>query len=142
MGGSGRGMMQHTKTKVLLGLGLSIGLIAGTATTASATPGEVLGSGSEAGGVAIADSGSGSTGETSGASTRAGDGGGGSFWQWGVEGGVGGVTWSNYFRESRCHGATAVGKKTKRVTGVRGGKYAYAATPKASSGNKAYYHNC
>jgi lactococcin 972 family bacteriocin len=132
-------MMQNTKTKVLLGLGLSIGLIAGTATTASATPDEVLGSGPEAGGVVIAESGAGSTGETSGLSTRKDDGGGGSFWQWGVGKDD---TWSNYFREKRCHGATAVGKKSKRVSNVPGGKYAMAMTPKASSGNKAYYHNC
>lgn len=131
--------MQNTKMQVLLGAGLAIGLIAGTATTASAAPYEVLGSGTESGGVAIADSGAGSTGEISGITTKKDDGGGGSFWQWGVGKDE---TWSNYFREKRCHGATAVGKKTKRVTGVAGGRYAMATTPKASSGNKAYYHNC
>lgn len=130
--------MTHTKTKVLAGLGLSAALIAGSATMAAATPLEVLGHGSEAGGVVITDTGAGSIGETTGFATK-GDGGGGAFWQWGVSGGD---TWSNYFREKRCHGATAVGKRSKRVSNVPGGKYAYAATPKASSGNKAYYHNC
>ncbi|GAA3340970.1 hypothetical protein GCM10017714_22970 [Curtobacterium pusillum] len=130
--------MKHLKTKVLIGLGLSVGLIAGTATMAAAGPLEVMGTGPEAGGVAISDTGARSSGESMGTGTRS-DGGGGAFWQWGVSGGD---TWSNYFREKRCHGATAVGKGTKRVTGVPGGKYAYAATPKASSGNKAYYHNC
>jgi len=132
-------MMQNTKTKVLVGLGLSIGLIAGTATAASAAPYEVMGSTSEAGGVAIADGGVGSTGETTGIVMRKDDGGGGAFWQWGAGKDD---TWSNYFREKRCHGATAVGKKTKRVTGVAGGKYAKALTPRARSGNQAYYHNC
>ncbi|WP_430733536.1 lactococcin 972 family bacteriocin [Curtobacterium luteum] len=66
-------------------------------------------------------------------------GGGGSFWRWGVGKDD---TYSNSFREKRCHGATAVGKKTKRVTNVAGGKYAKALTPKATSGNKAYSHNC
>lgn len=132
-------MKQNTKMKVLVGLGLSIGLIAGAATTASAAPYEVMGSGSEAGGVVIADAGAGSTGETTGVAARKDDGGGGSFWQWGVGKDD---TWSNYFREKRCHGATAVGKKSKRVSNVPGGKYAMAMTPKASSGNKAYYHNC
>lgn len=131
-------MMQNTKTKILVGLGLSIGLVAGTASTASATPSEIMGSGPVAGGVSIADSGDGSTGATTGVGTRN-DGGGGSFWQWGVGKDD---TWSNYFREKRCHGATAVGKKSKRVSNVPGGKYAMAKTPKASSGNKAYYHNC
>ncbi len=130
--------MQNSKAKALIGIGLAVGLIAGPATVASASALEVLGSGAEGGGVEIVDTVAGASGETRDYSTHD-DGGGGSFWQWGVSGGD---TWSNYFREKRCHGATAVGKKSKRVSNVPGGKYAYAATPKASSGNKAYYHNC
>ena len=129
----------HGGKQVLLGLAVTIGLVAGgTATAAVASPTEVLGHGSEAGGIVIPDSGAG-TGERRSSGQQRSDGGGGSFWQWGVSGGD---VWSNYFREKRCHGATAVGKKTKRVTGVAGGRYAYAATPKKSSGNQAYYHNC
>ena len=130
--------MHKSRTKMLVGLGLTVGLITGTATAASAAQFEVMGSGSEAGGVAVAASGRGASGETSGIGTDN-DGGGGSFWQWGVGKDD---TWSNYFREKRCHGATAVGKKSKRVTNVPGGRYAMAMTPKARSGNKAYYHNC
>jgi lactococcin 972 family bacteriocin len=131
-------MMRNTTMTILVGLGLSLGLVASTASMASAAPSEVLGSGPEAGGVIIAAAGEGSTGATTGVGARN-DGGGGSFWQWGVGKDD---TWSNYFREKRCHGATAVGKKSKRVSNVPGGKYAMAKTPKASSGNKAYYHNC
>ncbi|MEJ8284721.1 MULTISPECIES: lactococcin 972 family bacteriocin [Curtobacterium] len=130
--------MQNSKAKALIGIGLAVGLIAGPATVASASALEVLGSGAETGGVTIIDPGAGVSGETRDYSTH-GDGGGGSFWQWGVGRDD---TWSNYFREKRCHGATAVGKKSKRVSNVPGGKYAMAMTPKASSGNKAYYHNC
>lgn len=130
--------MQNSKAKALIGIGLAVGLMAGPATVASASALEVLGSGPEAGGISIASSGVDAHGETGRFATMD-DGGGGSFWQWGVSGGE---TWSNYFREKRCHGATAVGKKSKRVSNVPGGKYAYAATPKASSGNMAYYHNC
>lgn len=117
---------------IILAIGLATGPLTGTAAMA-----DVLGSAPGAGGVLIED------GAVSGTQQRSvsafADGGGGSFWQWGV-----GTrdTWSNYFREHRCHGATAVGKKTKRVSNVPGGKYAKALTPKASSGNKAYYHNC
>lgn len=65
----------------------------------------------------------------------------GSHWVWGA-GGIGGKTFSHYFRERSCHGATAVGKRTHRVTRVPGGKWAKAAVPSAASGNKAYYHTC
>lgn len=65
----------------------------------------------------------------------------GAYWTWG-SGGIGGKTFSHYFRERSCHGATAVGKGTHRVSGVQGGRYAKAEVPSASSGNKAYYHNC
>ncbi|MCM3520984.1 lactococcin 972 family bacteriocin [Curtobacterium sp. P97] len=131
---------QNTGKQVLLGLAVTIGLVlGGTATAAVASPTEVLGHGPEAGGVVLPDSGIGTTGEHRTSGQQRSDGGGGSFWQWGVSGGD---VWSNYFREKRCHGATAVGKKTKRVTGVAGGRYAYAATPKKPSGNQAYYHNC
>ncbi|WP_058727673.1 lactococcin 972 family bacteriocin [Curtobacterium oceanosedimentum] len=134
------GTTRDTGKRVLLGLAVTIGLVlGGTATAAVASPTEVLGHGSEAGGVVLPDSGTGTTGEHRTSGQQRSDGGGGSFWQWGVSGGD---VWSNYFREKRCHGATAVGKKTKRVTGVAGGRYAYAATPKKSSGNQAYYHNC
>jgi len=129
--------MHHTIAKSIIGLGLTATLVAATATAASAGPLEVLGNGTEAGGTVITDP-SGGSRTITGTGARS-DGGGGSFWQWGVSGGS---AWSNYFRESRCHGATAIGKKSKRVTGIPGGRYAYAATPKASSGNQAYYHNC
>jgi len=132
-----RGNMHHKIVKSVIGIGLAAVLAGATASTAVAGPLEVLGNGTEAGGTVISDPAGGSRG-TTGAGTRR-DGGGGSFWQWGVSGGN---AWSNYFRESRCHGATAIGKKSKRVTGVPGGRYAYASTPKASSGNLAYYHNC
>ncbi len=121
--------------KVTIGSIAALGLAIGPAVSAAATT-DVLGSGALAGGVVIGAGGSGATSERS---TRGDDGGGGSFWQWGVGKDD---TYSNYFREKRCHGATAVGKKTKRVTNVAGGKYAKALTPKATSGNKAYYHNC
>jgi lactococcin 972 family bacteriocin len=125
--------------KSIIGIAMATGLIVGPAAFASATPGDVLGTGAQAGGVEITGTQQGSSGEVGGSQTRANDGGGGSFWQWGVGRDD---TFSNYFREFRCHGSTAVGKKTKRVTGVRGGVYSKALTPKASSGNKAYYHNC
>ena len=132
--------MAHNGKQVLIGLGLTIGLVAGgTATVAVASPTEVLGQGSAAGGVVIPGSGAGASGERRSSGLQRGDGGGGSFWQWGV--GSSDV-WSNYFREKRCHGATAVGRQTKRVTGVAGGHYAYAAARKKLSGNKAFYHNC
>lgn len=130
---------KKNKASVIAALGLTVGLVAGTATVAAASPTEVLGNAPDAGGVVIAEGGAGTRGERSMPASQRSDGGGGSFWQYGV--GSSDV-WSNYFREHRCHGATAVGKKTKRVTGVPGGRYAYAATPKKSSGNKAYYHNC
>jgi len=125
-------MNKKTTAAIILAIGIAVGPMTGTAATA-----DVLGSGPDAGGVAIEDGAVSRTHQRT-VGTFA-DGGGGSFWQWGV-----GTrdTWSNYFRESRCHGATAVGKKTKRVSNVPGGKYAKALTPKASSGNKAYYHNC
>lgn len=132
--------MAHKGKQVLIGLGLTIGLVAGgTATVAVASPTEVLGQGSEAGGVVIPGSGAGASGERRSSGLQRGDGGGGSFWQWGV--GSRDV-WSNYFREKRCHGATAVGQGFKRVSWVPGGKYAYAITPKKTSGNQAFYHNC
>jgi lactococcin 972 family bacteriocin len=125
----------NRKSAVVTGLLLATGLVVVPAVGASAV--DVLGSAPGSGGVVITD-GTGPTGEVRGSGTRR-DGGGGSFWQWGVGRDD---TWSNYFRERRCHGATAVGLKTKRVTGVPGGRYALATTPKARSGNKAYYHNC
>jgi lactococcin 972 family bacteriocin len=132
--------MEHKGKQVLVGLALTIGLVAGgTATVAVASPTEVLGQGSEAGGLVIPDSGAGSSGERRSSGLQRSDGGGGSFWQWGV--GSSDV-WSNYFREKRCHGATAVGRSTKRVSNVPGGKYAYAITRKKTSGNQAFYHNC
>lgn len=132
--------MEHKGKQVLVGLALTIGLVAGgTATVAVASPTEVLGQGSEAGGLVIPDSGAGTSGERRSSGLQRSDGGGGSFWLWGV--GSSDV-WSNYFREKRCHGATAVGKKSRQVTGVPGGRYAYAITPKKFSGNQAYYHNC
>lgn len=45
--------MHQSRTKMLVGLGLTVGLITGTATAASAAQFEVMGSGSEAGGVAV-----------------------------------------------------------------------------------------
>jgi lactococcin 972 family bacteriocin len=131
--------MTKKKSVLVVGIALAATLVAGPAAVASAAPTEVLGSGNEAGGVLMTNAGPGSSGETRGSTARKDDGGGGSFWQWGVGGRD---AWSNYFRERRCHGATAVGLKTKRVTGVAGGRYAMAKTPKARSGNKAYYHNC
>jgi lactococcin 972 family bacteriocin len=131
--------MTNKTTVLMVGLALTAGLITGPAAIASAAPLEVLGAGTEAGGVLMTNEGPGSTGEARGSTARKDDGGGGSFWQWGVGSRD---AWSNYFRERRCHGATAVGLKTKRVTGVAGGRYAMATTPKARSGNKAFYHNC
>lgn len=132
--------MGNKGKQVLLGLAVTIGLVAGgTATAAVAVPNEVLGNAPDAGGIVIPDSGAGTTGVRRISGQQRSDGGGRSFWQWGVSGGD---VWSNYFREKRCHGATAIGKKTKRVTGVAGGRYASAATPKKSSGNQAFYHNC
>lgn len=132
-------MENKKRVQVLVGLGLTVALVGGPATMASAETFEVLGNGPAAGGVVIPETGAGAQGDRSTSGSQRSDGGGGSFWQYGV--GTHDV-WSNYFRERRCHGATAVGKKTKRVTGVPGGRYAYAITPKKSSGNKAYYHNC
>lgn len=122
---------------VITGLSLAAALVVGPALMASAAPTEAIGNGERSGGVVI-------VGETQGTSSstatiqNAGSGD-GSFWQWGVGSHD---TYSNYFRERSCHGSTAVGKKTKRVTNVRGGVYSKALTPKASSGNKAYYHTC
>jgi lactococcin 972 family bacteriocin len=123
----------NTTKKAIVGVALAAALAVGPSALASAAPTEVLGSGAQAGGVEITD---GQSGARSTAASRVAD---GSFWQWGV-----GVhdTYSNYFRERSCHGATAVGIKSKRVTNVKGGAYAKALTPKARSGNKAYYHNC
>jgi lactococcin 972 family bacteriocin len=123
-------------TTTLIGVAAAAVLVAGPVATASASASEVLGSGASSGGIVIdgpADSGS-----TTG-STRSAGSGDGSFWQWGV--GRDDV-YSNYFREKSCHGATAVGKGSNRVSNVPGGKYAKALTPKKVSGNKAYYHNC
>ncbi|ROS74051.1 lactococcin 972 family bacteriocin [Curtobacterium sp. PhB130] len=106
---------------IIAGTALAIGLIAGTATAASAEPLD--------GGVTIGD------GQQSSIGMRIG----GSFWQWGVGSRD---TWSNYFHENQCHGATAVGIKSKRVSNVRGGLYAMATTPKKSSGNQAFWHRC
>lgn len=131
--------MKQQQVALVIGAALVAGLVGGPASVAHATASEVLGAGPDAGGVVIADHGAGSSGTSTGPVTRRDDGGGGSFWQWGVGKDD---AWSNYFRERRCHGATAVGLKSKRVTGVRGGKYALATTPKARSGNKAFYHNC
>ncbi|PZE87090.1 lactococcin 972 family bacteriocin [Curtobacterium sp. MCBD17_032] len=128
--------MRNRKSAVVTGLLLATGLVDAPAVGASAD--NVLGSGPGSGGVVITG-GTGTTGEVRGSASRRDDGGGGSFWQWGVGRDD---TWSNYFRERRCHGATAVGLKSKRVSGVPGGRYALATTPKARSGNKAYYHNC
>lgn len=122
--------------KMVVGVVMAAGLVVGPAAIATAAPTEVLGTGPRAGGVEISGSESGSLRNGSANGARVGD---GSFWQWGVGRDD---TFSNYFRERSCHGSTAVGKKTKRVTGVRGGVYSKALTPKASSGNKAYYHTC
>lgn len=130
--------MNRTHTHTLVGLALTVGLVAGTAATATAAPLEQLGSGPDAGGVVLPTADTTTVSRTTGVGGTA-RGGDGAFWQYGVSGGD---VWSNYFRERSCHGATAVGKKTKRVTNVPGGRYAYAATPKAGSGNQAYYHNC
>lgn len=123
------------RTTIVMAAAAAAALIAGTATAASASPTEVLGSGAAAGGVVIDGS---ASHQTTGSSTRAGSGD-GSFWQWGV-----GRTdvYSNYFREKSFHGATAVGKVSKKVTNVPGGRYAKALTPKKASGNQAFYHNC
>ena len=129
----------NTSKKSIIGIAMAAGLIVGPTALASAAPADVLGTGALAGGVEITGTQQGSSGDVRASQTRADDGGGGSFWEWGVGRND---TFSNYFRESRCHGSTAVGKKTKRVTGVRGGVYSKALTPKAFSGNKAYYHNC
>ncbi|MFZ6990510.1 lactococcin 972 family bacteriocin [Curtobacterium sp. RRHDQ66] len=126
----------NTKKKLVIGISLAAGLVIAPAAIASAAPTEVLGTGSQAGGVEITGTQHGSSSTVGGIQTRVAD---GSYWEWGVGRDD---TYSNYFRESSCHGSTAVGKKTKRVTGVRGGVYSKALTPKASSGNKAYYHNC
>jgi lactococcin 972 family bacteriocin len=131
--------MTNKKSVLMVGLVLASAIAVGPATVASASPIDVFGSGSEAGGVLMMNDGPGSSGETRGGTARKDDGGGGSFWQWGVGKDD---AWSNFFRERRCHGATAVGVKSKRVTGVAGGRYALATAPKARSGNKAYYHNC
>lgn len=131
--------MGNKKPVLMVGLALASALVVGPASLASATPTEMLGHGSEAGGVLMTSDGPGSSGETRGSTVRKDDGGGGSFWQWGVGKDD---AWSNFFRERRCHGATAVGLKSKRVTGVAGGRYALATAPKARSGNRAYYHNC
>ncbi|GAA1493040.1 hypothetical protein [Curtobacterium herbarum] len=92
------------KKSVLASLVLASAIAVGPATVASASPVDVLGSGSEAGGVLMTSDGPGSTGETRGSTARKDDGGGGSFWQWGVGKDD---AWSNFFRERRCHGATA-----------------------------------
>lgn len=115
--------MKYRKTMMTTaGLVLAVALGGGTAAAASAVP--------VGGGVTIPD------GQHTGSiGTRIG----GSFWQWGVGKDD---TWSNYFHENQCHGATAVGKKSKRVTGVGGGRYALATTPKKLSGNQAFWHNC
>jgi lactococcin 972 family bacteriocin len=101
-------------TKIIASAVLALGLVAGSTVAANAQ-------GIEPGEVG---------------STRIGN---GSFWQWGVSDGR---TWSNYFHEGQCHGATAIGKERKRVTNVPAGLYAYASTPKKASGNEAYYHVC
>lgn len=108
-------------TGIVAGAVLTLGLIAGAATSAAAESLE--------GGVTIGDGQQSSIGVTIG----------GSFWQWGVDTRD---VWSNYFHENQCHGATAVGKKTVRVTNVRGGSYAKAVAPKKSSGNQAFWHRC
>lgn len=73
--------MEHMRKHVLVSLALTVGLVIGGATTASAAPTEVLGDGPEAGGVAIADSGAGHLGERRSPGALRSDGGGGSFWQ-------------------------------------------------------------
>lgn len=130
------GIVMKKSTNALIGIAVASALVAGPVASASASPTEVLESGPAAGGVVI--DGATASGSTTG-STRSAGSGDGSFWQWGV--GRDDV-YSNYFREKSCHGATAVGKASKRVSNVPGGKYAKALTPKKVSGNKAYYHNC
>lgn len=113
------------RTAAFVAVALTLGLGFGGAEAASAAS-----NGAAEGGVTISgDQQSGSSGARIG----------GSFWQWGVGKDD---TWSNYFHENQCHGATAVGQKTKRVTGVGGGRYALATTPKKLSGNQAFWHRC
>jgi lactococcin 972 family bacteriocin len=129
------GDLMKKRTTIMTAAAVAAVIIAGPAMAASASSTEVLGAGVAAGGVVIAGT---ASGETTGSSTRAGSGD-GSFWQWGV--GRDDV-YSNYFREKSCHGATAVGRVSKKVTNVPGGRYAKALTPKKASGNQAFYHNC
>jgi lactococcin 972 family bacteriocin len=130
-----RGNTMKKRTTIAIATAAAAALIAGPAVAASASSTEVLGTESAAGGVVIDDS---ASHQTTGSATHAGTGD-GSFWQWGV-----GRTdvYSNYFREKSCHGATAVGRISKKVTNVPGGRYAKALAPKKASGNQAFYHNC
>jgi len=79
-------------------------------------------------------------GVTIGASTRStsANAGGGS-WGWGISGNT---VFSDYNHPSRCHGSTAIGKNTVRVTGKPKNVVSKARASKKSSGNQAFYHFC
>lgn len=126
----------HFRNNALIISAIAVGLVAGPASIAFASPLETLETELEAGGVELGDREQGSSNFLSTAVERLSD---GAYWEYGVGKKD---TISDYFRERSSHGSTAVGKKSKRVTGVRGGLFSRAHTPRASSHNKAYYHNC
>ncbi|WP_165168411.1 lactococcin 972 family bacteriocin [Rothia uropygialis] len=69
-----------------------------------------------------------------------------SAWQWAGDGkwenGVDNHhVWSNYWHTNSCHGATAIGKKTVKVT-APSRQWAMASAPRAPRGNKAYWNYC
>ncbi len=131
--------MEHKGKQVLVGLALTIGLVAGgTATVAVASPTEVLGQGSEAGGLVIPDSGAGTSGSVapracSGVTAGAG------------ASGSGASAAATSGRTTSARSAATARPRSGRSRGrsrCPGGRYAYAITPKKFSGNQAYYHNC
>ncbi|RKS10277.1 lactococcin 972 family bacteriocin [Nocardiopsis sp. Huas11] len=64
---------------------------------------------------------------------------GGGTWQHGVTGLPGaGTTYSNYHHGSVCHGATAVGQTTKRVS-AGAGAWANTSVPRAIGNNQSYW---